>query len=864
MAAGTENDDWRRFFRHSVLVYVLVNVPLILVTYDAFNLNGNILSTSYLALGLNPYGYGSTVGVGYLILPGVGYQFLSLNAVSWLVYAPSGYSLLAASIAAKSVGVAAGIGLAWVGRAMVRDAGLPHDRAVFLALLFNPYLIFVTAVWGGTESLVVFLLLLGIWAFRRGWVEPVNYPAVMLGAVALVVVVFSYYFAALLIPAIIYYLPNRRHIPRAVAILAGGLAIFGFPVVAYHLLSSGTVNLGTSNPLNAYSVLNLLGTKTAATVAREQVAFLVVAAGLALVAPEIFRRWGLDLFTSLLSVTALGFSLTFFLPGDAFAILAPLALMALAFAASARFSLARAFVVQAFLLPIFVIVQMVNGPGQVTGVYYWSYFLLQKNVILYPTLGGHVTLEIALGVYAAGAVATIGAIWWLDLGRRRAGHPREAESTPQRPFSPSPLDRSKALRVGAIALILVVVCLVAAYADSAGTTLALDGQFNTQEFYAYDAANPGLYPLESNATYSATPSTGTLSFAAGSPPIGFARNVADQSTELAFNASVEAPTNRGPVPLLESSHVTVLYSTALRTDSIGMWTATSTGNASSIVGETSVTVGSLRVYVTNGSQAIQYEEPLSSVAGSIEYFAAEFSQESSVRTVLWSVYAGPIEVLGYLQGQTFYLGTNASGQWKYAGTLTGVSPEEWMLGGFEIDANLSAVTAFVDNERLTLPAQLPSVGSVTIFTGKENESSSANRRFALIGVITPLYSGAAGAAQFQNGFYAAVGSPFSAVVVATGSSIRVAYTNSASGSHLVVNTSAFGSSVPDKLLIVGKLGFCPGNISIQFSQVQFSRESPGPNLAWVLVGFGLALPGWLAGWSLYRLGAFEPFARKRP
>lgn len=857
MEVGSCREDGPTYFRRSVVVYILVNLPLVLLTYDAFNLNGNILSTSYLALGLNPYAYGSSVGVGYVILPGVGYQFLSYNALSWIVFQPSGYSLLAASVALKTIGVAAGIGVAWLGRELVRDAGLPHERAVFLALLFNPYLIFVTAVWGGTEALVVFLLLLAIWAFRRGWSDPVHYPAVVLGAVALALVTFSYYFAALLLPTLIFYLPDRARQLRAVGILAIVLGVFGIPLLAFHLISYGSTNLGTSNPLNAYSVVNLLGPRTAATVARGQLAFTAGAAALAVLLPAWFLRRRLDLFTSLLTVTVVAFALTFFLPGDAFAILAPLAVLALAFVDPARFSVWRALAVQAFLLPIFVIVQMVNGPGQVTGVFYWSYFVLQRNIILYPLLGGRLGLEILLGLYAAGAVATVAILSFVAAHRRRTPDRRPIVPRPPRPFAPYEVRQRQALRVAAVALVLVTASIVGAYAFPEGSTIASGGQFNTQEFYAYDAANPGLYPLQSNATYSVNPTAGELSYTPDSAPVGFARNIEHQMTTLAFNATLRAPNNRGPVPLLETSQVTVLYSTALHTDSVGAWTPVSTGGASDILGQTTVTVGSVRVYVTNGSQAIEYDEPMSAVTGSVEYFAAEFSQEASSRTVLWAVYAGPVTVTGFIQGQTFYLGTNASGEWKYNGTLTSVSPQEWLLGGFQIAQNLSSVTAWVNNARISIPAAIPTVGDVTVFTGKSNESSAANRSDALIGVISPIYSGAPGAAQFQSGFYAAVGSAFSAEAIATGSTIDVTYLNSPNGAEIIVNGSEVRSSTPDRLMIVGKLGFCSGNINLTFSQVTFSRASSGPNLAWVIAGFGILLPGWLVGWALFRLGAIR-------
>ena len=862
MSADLREDDRAAFLRRSVVAYVLLNVPLILLTYDAFNLNGNILSTSYLALGLNPYGYGSTVGVGYVILPGVGYQFLSYNALSWIVYVPSGYSLLFSSIVLKSVGVAAGVGVAWLGRELVRDAGLPHDHVVFLALLFNPYLIFVTAVWGGTEVLVVFLLLLAIWAFRRGWSDPVHLPAAVLGAVALAVVTFSYYFAALLVPALIFYLPNRRRQFQAVGILAVVLLGFAVPLIAFHLISSGSIDLGTSNPLNAYSVVNLLGPKAAQSIAHAQLAFTAVAVALAVLLPPLFLRWRLDLFTTLLTVTVAAFALTFFLPGDAFSILAPLSILAFAFAAPEKFTVGRALAAQAFLLPIFVIVQMVNGPGQVTGVFYWSYFVLQRNIILYPLFGGRLGLQLALALYAVGAVATVAGLGVIVARRRRTPTPFQIVASAPPPFAPYVLRQRELLRVGAVAFVLVTASLLAAYAVPPSGALTSNGQFNTQEFYAYDAANPGLYPLPSNATYSADPSTGQLSYAPGSAPIGFARNVENQSSSLAFNATLRAPTNRGPVPLLESSQVTVLYSTALRTDSLGTWTPVSTGGASNILGQTTVTVGSVRVFVTNGSQAIQYDEPISAVAGATEYFAAEFSQEASARTVLWAVYDRTVTVLGFIQGQTFYLGTNASGQWKYSGSVTSVSSQAWLLGGFQIARNLSSVTAWVNNNRISIPGPLPVAGSVTVFTGKSNESAAANRTDALIGVISPIYSGAPGAAQFQSGFYAAVGSTFSAVVVETGNSIEVEYRNSPSGTEIVVNTTELKSATSDRLLIVGKLGFCPGNISLTFSQVSFARASSGPNLAWVVLGFGILLPGWLVGWACFRLGAFRRLTRR--
>ena len=185
-------------------------------------------------------------------------------------------------------------------------------------------------------------------------------------------------------------------------LIAVVFAVFAIPFLFYDLTSDVSTSLGGAGD-SWRSFLNFLPTPVASGVSASQRFFIGLAGALAILVPLVFRRYGIGLGTTLLTVTWVTFSLTFFLPGDAFMILAALVVLAIAFSSTGGFSYARILVLQLFLLPLVLIIQMVNGPGQVSGVLYWTYSLHHQNTTLYQPLGGSLGLKIYLALYFVGA-----------------------------------------------------------------------------------------------------------------------------------------------------------------------------------------------------------------------------------------------------------------------------------------------------------------------------------------------------------------------------------------------------------------------------------------------------------------------------
>ena len=855
----------QRFWAWSALAYIAVNLPFLILTLDTYNLNGDIYSSSYLWLGLNPYHAATNVGQGYLILPGAGYFVLPYNMVAFLAYPAFGFNAIAASAALKVIGVAAGYLAARVVYEIAHREGRSNPKTYFYAVLFNPFLIFVNSIAGDADLIVVMLVFLAVFLFRYGWSPKVNLPAVIFGATAVSLTVLTYYFTLLFVPTLILWIEGRRNKLLAIVLMAAVLVVFGLPIVGFGLGSVNTSSLLSTVQITGYSFPYYLTPSWTALFATNQRVFTALAAVLAIVIPVVFRRWNIGQGTTLLTVLATAFALTFRLPADVFAILA--ALVPLAFAlsrSSSRVGYWRMMLFQVFLVPVYLLVQMFNGPGQVTGIYYWLYPYLHQNVILYNTLGKSPVAQGLFAAYTAGTIATIVALVWLERRAARGTSEIAAMTPPPRPLRPAPVSRRALIGVVVVGALLVTVPIAIAYATPNGTPLESHQQLNTQDFYAYDVQTPLLYPLAGPNTYSVDSSAGTLSIFGQAPPIGFARNIAETTNRVNLTVSVKPSSNVGPVPVWQTNQSEVLFSSMLTRGPGEMtWTPVTTQGLTPTTSQIPPISGTTLVYAMAGDHALEYQEPPAALSGRQEFFAAQFNGNSSSKNTLWTAFFNPESAAeGYLNGGYLYLATESGANWTIARIATSAVEGQWFLTGFEFDTDTDRVSAFVNNAGLSLPLNLSSSGDYTVFLGKYNLSSEFDQREAWIGNLTSVYSLTPAEIGFVSGFYAATAGSPEPVLVGDGDSVTIQYYSSGSRGSLQVNSTNLTFGAADSLMLFGKLAASPASVDFSVHEMYFVRANPGVDFGWVVVGFGVLLPAWVFVWCGREL--WKPLRRTRP
>lgn len=841
----------RRFWIWTGLVYALVNLPFLFLTLDAYNLNGDIYSSSYLYLGLNPYHAATSVGQGSLIIPGAGYFILPYNMVTFLAYPASGFSAIAASALLKAIGVVAGFLAARVVYEIAVRESLPNPKAIFYAALFNPFLIFVNSIAGDADVVILLFVVLAVFLFRYGWRPPTHVPAVLLGAVAISLTVLSYYFTLLLVPTLVLWLEGRRAKLEAVLLLAGVAAVLALPVVVFGLGSTSPSSLLGSVQVTGYSFPFYLGPSTAAFFGANQVVFTVVAGVLSVLVPLLFRRWKVGEGLTLLTVLVLGFALTFRLPSDVFAVLAGLVPLSFALSASSKgISYWTVLSFQAFLLPVFLLVEMFNGPGQVSGVFYWFYPYLHRNVILFTVLGGSRTATVLFALYLVATATTMVALLRRELGVAR---PESPGPPPTRvyAFPPPRATRRTYLAALAVGAVIVLVPTGIAFVPPSPSVLESHGQLNSQEFYAYDAADPLLYPLSGPGSFSVDSSSGTFAVAGPSTPVGLARNIAETTNRVNLSVSIDPSTNVGPVPLWLTNRTEVVYSSMLALGaSATPWTPENTTTPppgspvrTTVFNETTV------AYSLQGRSAVSYVEPSSALVGHQEFFAAEYTRSALAENTLWTAYFGPGEASWcFVVSGGLYLGVEEGTNWTFVSTAANVAEDQWLLAGFEVDTVHDTISASADNAALTLPLAISGSENFTFYLGKYNLSASTDDREAWFGNLTSVYSLTPSQVRFVPGFFATAGNDSTPTWVGGGNSTRIAYASSPASGSIRVNGTTLTFSGSDSLLIFGKLAISPAAFTFQIDESYFVRSANGVDLGWVVLGFGVLLPLWMFLW----------------
>ncbi|MCW4032650.1 MAG: hypothetical protein NWF08_04585 [Candidatus Bathyarchaeota archaeon] len=133
---------------------------------------GIFLTSGYIvANGNAPYGLFSTSPIfdhqGFFeILPGLGYPppwGLFLGLVYLIVY-KSTSNIFVYNLAVKIPGILANIGLAFIMEKIANQEGIDkiNSNRIFHFFLFNPYFIYISAVWGQFDSVVIMLVILAI------------------------------------------------------------------------------------------------------------------------------------------------------------------------------------------------------------------------------------------------------------------------------------------------------------------------------------------------------------------------------------------------------------------------------------------------------------------------------------------------------------------------------------------------------------------------------------------------------------------------------------------------------------------------------------------------------------------------------
>jgi hypothetical protein len=823
-----------------------VNLPFLFFFYDAFNLNDSIYSTSFLYLGLNPYdpSHGATIIVGYPLLP---YNLGMLGA-----YQVTAFDVLFTAIILKLLALAATYLSARILLRIAIREKIASWKAIYLTFLFNPFILFVNVIWLETDIFVILAILIGFYFIHYGWDRSNDVAALALGSTAILWAVFSYYSPILLIPAfVICCAPGRKRAVSLLTFVVLGI-VFAIPLLVFQLSSFAILGVTAGGRTNPYSWIELftpLGSNLSTTMSREILAVAVVAAVLI---PALLSKRKVHLGVCVLAVFAVALIATpTLVQGDNFVLLAGLIPLALIFTKGVRITWTRILVLELFLVPVMWIVEMFNGPGQVTGLYYWSFFVFHDNVNLFQPLGGTLAWHLCIILSVLLLAATVSYLIWQNLSASKKNG--EVPAIPAIPPRGHPEftfhGRSPRRWIVGVAVVgmLVAIPVLGWLATPGGFSIETRGEFPSQLFMVHDFDAPSTYLQPSSNTFSISPATGTLDFGPASPSVAFERPLQNQVFDLEFSAHVLDPGAIQPGSPLVVANATGLetgFSTEVGIPA-GLNPLAPVQGGGFTTGENpnGILANVTTAYQTNGTGVSVYPVSPSELPGMNVVFAGEMSGYATSQNVFWTISNdGTIVLESYMVGKSFYLGSFSNGSWTDLVVGTSVVPGSWFYSGFSVNPHDDSLTSWVNGFALTAKGAWNLSGNQFLNYGKFSPSSSKDGKFAFIGNLTGLYSiPVASTSYVSGGFVDSMRAP-SGVLTLPGSSLEVEYSGSPPESTLSVDGHSFVVNSSQPQVEVGKIGDSLAGLQLAFQRVDLSSVDPSSGLPWVVLEFAVSIP----------------------
>ena len=836
------------------LVYLAVNLPFLFFFYDAFNLNDTIYGSSLLSIGISPYnpGLGSTVIVGY--------PLLAYNQSILGSYVLTGFSILGAAVLAKLVLIAATYLAALILLRILTEERVRSWKVLYYTFLLNPFLLFVNDVWMESDALILLGILAAIFLFRYEWERRRNPFGLYGGAVALATVSLAYFTPIFLVPAFVVYARDRSSSVRTLVAIAVAGAVYGAPMALLALDPLAVRSFGTVSVFNPYSIAVLFTRGDTSPGPIVLLGLLGIAALIALVAPVLMERRGIPFEIAALTAfsAVLLLAIAYFEP-DNFVLLVGLVPLAIASARLPRVTVPRVLMLEAALLPVLWIANMWNGPGQVSGVFYWSYFWLGRQVDLYTALGGLIAWKASLAITA---VLVVGTVLYLVRARR-------APTTAAAPESRSGPPRARTHRstattlTWAVLVLILAVPLAAAAVPGQSYEFQTTGEFPSQYFLVHDYDVPTLYLMPSPSTFAVNAAAGRVALASTAPAMGFVRGLTGQNFDVSVRATVPIPQQIElgtalPVVNATGTSIGIARGVVLPNDPTPL-PVFGESNVTAEAGSTVVLSNVTSLYLTNGSGLRSYFLGESLPRGDSLFFGAMLTRNASAQDLLWDVGVnGTVVLEAYLVGQSFYLADFAEGRWNPVTVPVADRLGSWLLVGLSVATNGASVSASIGSTTLTVPYSSPSGASVVLYVAKFGPAAAYDGRFALTGAITDVFELPSSLVEPFTAPYAQTGDRAALLPETYGGSVEVNYSGSPSGSVLSAGGATFPIDAASSVtLAVGKLADAPVGLNLQFLRVRFGSTTPTTLLPWTVAEMGVAAPVSVA-WLYFRTRQKEP------
>jgi len=548
-------DAGKRYIIKYTLLFIIVNIPFLIIFYDYFNLNGTLLSTSYLFLGLNPYHYGNMIVAGLFVLP--------YNLLQFIFYYYSNFNVYFTYIALKVVGLL----LIYLTGLLVLKM-IPPDKknlakTAFAAIIFNPLILFDNDVDVSNLIISMFFTILAFYLiFYCRDKENLTIP---LGALSIIIAGSSFYFPLLLVPTFLVYLNSNMNRLKFIlfVILFGGITLMIQKVFS---LSTSFLSTLSSTALWPYSIFNLLPIHLQELIGKNSIIITATLIILSLIVPFILHRGKLTVaFASFILLAILLFLEPSGVFPNAFLTAVPFAIVAM-ISANRNVNLLRTLLPQLFIIPGYLIIQLLNGPGYTSGIFYNLYTVMPNYVYLFYRIPSPVLVWKIL--LLSGLILFIfGVFYLLKFEKFNKEFLAEKVQKSKVDIAKRPNFHLRIYQIVVILLIFIILPITLPHYIPNTNNIQSSSQFPTMMFFSPFPGtlellpSPSMYEIYGNEVLFYPESPGQFFYG----PHYLYRNLSDQQMEALFRINIQWVTNGGTnwYPLLSTNLYTLNFAEGL-------------------------------------------------------------------------------------------------------------------------------------------------------------------------------------------------------------------------------------------------------------------------------------------------------------
>jgi len=359
-------------FSYFVLFSIAVNVFFIwLPSYDHVNIAYWINSASYLQNSI-PSFFGSS-------WPG-GPFFMSLFVPIGLSYSFSGYSEIISVITLKTILFVFTFFTGMLVYSIISISNRRLGQKLFLFTLLNPGIIYVDYIWTNLDIFPVFFV--ALFYYFVYYMDKGNETFIdsLLISIPLLIAIFSFYYAVLIIPTIIIFSRNwKERVNFIVSFLVLGIPLY---ISEIFLFRGGEYDL-VGSLVPPTTGLYYQGLQRIITIPS---LYLIVSIGLlSLIIPIILKKYGSSPSVPILFILMITLYTSTNAAANNFLWLYPFSILAITENSDDNIKLRSIFITSSFFWTGILFINLYVGTGIQSGIFYFAYDIFHLNILLIHT-----------------------------------------------------------------------------------------------------------------------------------------------------------------------------------------------------------------------------------------------------------------------------------------------------------------------------------------------------------------------------------------------------------------------------------------------------------------------------------------------